>query len=707
MDLFAIICTTCKSRLRVREEGVIGQILPCPKCGGMVMIKAPEGWEPGKPLPPPRPDPPAGLTAVVEVKRKDETSSDTDFAEIEDILANAPPKPRTAVVTVAPDAPGLARPRFVGHAHQQATGSSGITKGAPAAAVAAAEPPIIAKDSKPAPAADSALDDGAAVPDFKSPVPGRTWSYYLLLAASVLAGVGLAFAVVVASASFFRGEPKQSAQVAVPVPQPASVQQTAPVLPVAVQPSNTAATSPKDPVTPTVSPATAPQTPVVPATNPMPVDPRSPVTQPVKPAGPPQADDPFRQILEPDTGPVEKTETPPAKPPTPPMDPMEPETPAKPVVPRPDPRTVDVAARLADPLASLETEGTPLADFLQVMSDLSTIPITLEPDALPLAQANATSPVVLKLQNTTVGAALTAGLSRLGLEHVPSEGQLIVRLIEPAEMKVLIYPHKDLTGGDSVAATDLAELIQAVVDPPSWTLGEAGATIEVEDSLKIKQRRANQAQIFLLCEKLRTARKLPYASKYPPALFQLDSRTKQATAKLRTPVSLNLHQPTPLLKILRQLEEAVAPAGQASRNPPLRILVDWRDIAAGGWNPDAEASLVVEKDSLALALQKLLEPMDLAWRVVDGQTIQVVSPQTLASRCELELFPAGDLVKDDPSGQKLIAAIRETLGEALFRDQGGPCELRFEATAQCLVASLPQPKQQDLEVFLMSLRRPE
>ncbi|MCI0359493.1 MAG: hypothetical protein L0211_13535, partial [Planctomycetaceae bacterium] len=326
--------------------------------------------------------------------------------------------------------------------------------------------------------------------------------------------------------------------------------------------------------------------------------------------------------------------------------------------------------------------------------------------ALPLAQANATSPVVLKLSNTTVGAALTAGLTRLGLEHVPLEGQLVVRLIEPAEMKVLIYPHKDLTGGDAAAATDLAELIQAVVDPPSWTLGEAGATIEVEDALKIKQRRANHAQIFLLCEKLRTARKLPYASsKYPPALFQLDSRTRQATARLRTPVSLNLHQPTPLVKILKELEEAALPAGPANRSPPLRILVDWRDIAAGGWNPDAEATLVVEQESLALALQKLLEPMDLAWRVVDGQTIQVVSPLTLSSRCELELFPVGDLTKGDPSGEKLITDIRESLGQSLFRDQGGPCELRFDVASQCLVASLPQPKQQDLEVFLMSLRR--
>ncbi|MCI0357113.1 MAG: hypothetical protein L0211_01340, partial [Planctomycetaceae bacterium] len=321
MDLFAIICTTCKSRLRVREVGVIGQILPCPKCGGMVLIKAPEGWEPGKPLPPPRPEPPAGLTAVVEMKRKDDTSSDSDFDEIEDILANAPPKPRTAVVTVAPDAPGLARPRF-GHAHQHSASSSALARGAAAAAVVGAEPPVIVKESKPVPAADAAPDDGAAMPDFKPP-PGRTWSYYLLLAASVLAGVGLAFAVVVASASFFSSEPKQIAQTGVPTQPPSGNPQVAPVQPVAVHPSDKAATSPVEPVT--LAPSAVPE--------PKPPDVPPPPTPAPTPSAPPQPDDPFGDILKNDPGPADKTEAPAPKPPTTPtepMEPMEPETPAKP-----------------------------------------------------------------------------------------------------------------------------------------------------------------------------------------------------------------------------------------------------------------------------------------------------------------------------------------------------------------------------------------
>jgi hypothetical protein len=47
MELFALHCTTCKARLRVTDESVIGQILSCPKCHSMVMVEPPPGWGSG------------------------------------------------------------------------------------------------------------------------------------------------------------------------------------------------------------------------------------------------------------------------------------------------------------------------------------------------------------------------------------------------------------------------------------------------------------------------------------------------------------------------------------------------------------------------------------------------------------------------------------------------------------------------------------
>src|SRR5438067_358239 len=53
MPLFTVTCTTCTARLSVRETSAIGQILECPKCGSMVQIVPPQGWQPPPPAPPP------------------------------------------------------------------------------------------------------------------------------------------------------------------------------------------------------------------------------------------------------------------------------------------------------------------------------------------------------------------------------------------------------------------------------------------------------------------------------------------------------------------------------------------------------------------------------------------------------------------------------------------------------------------------------
>jgi hypothetical protein len=132
----------------------------------------------------------------------------------------------------------------------------------------------------------------------------------------------------------------------------------------------------------------------------------------------------------------------------------------------------------------------------------------------------------------------------------------------------------------------------------------------------------------------------------------------------------------------------------------VRILVDWRDVAAAGWNPDGEMALAVEKQPLSAALTALTGPMDLAWRVVAPGTIQIVRPETLETRCELEIYKVAELLKDDPSGETLVSLVRTQLGEDAFRDGGGLGEVRCDAAGQCLIVSLPQPEQQQLEEVL-------
>src|SRR5439155_7774631 len=118
-------------------------------------------------------------------------------------------------------------------------------------------------------------------------------------------------------------------------------------------------------------------------------------------------------------------------------------------------------------------------------------------------------------------------------------------------------------------------------------------------------------------------------------------------------VSLNYSQPTRLVTILERLGGLTG----------VRILVDWRDVAAAGWNPAGEATLVVRNEPLSAALDALLFPLDLTWRVIDGQTVQVVTPARLAEQGELEFYKLDDLVVGGQTSDELIAKLRTALGD--------------------------------------------
>ncbi|MCE9605969.1 MAG: hypothetical protein K8U03_13825 [Planctomycetia bacterium] len=57
MELFSVACITCRAKIKVRSMSAIGQVLACPRCGGMVEISPPMGWKPpaGKPEPEAKP----------------------------------------------------------------------------------------------------------------------------------------------------------------------------------------------------------------------------------------------------------------------------------------------------------------------------------------------------------------------------------------------------------------------------------------------------------------------------------------------------------------------------------------------------------------------------------------------------------------------------------------------------------------------------
>jgi hypothetical protein len=112
--------------------------------------------------------------------------------------------------------------------------------------------------------------------------------------------------------------------------------------------------------------------------------------------------------------------------------------------------------------------------------------------------------------------------------------------------------------------------------------------------------------------------------------------------------------------------------------------------------------LVADKAPLADALDDLVEPLELAWRVVDEETLEITSRSALAERVEFELYPL-DKATTEAAAETMIQKLRHELGDEQFTEAGGKGQLRFDPAAKCLLAMLPQPLQRKLAVLLREI----
>ena len=367
------------------------------------------------------------------------------------------------------------------------------------------------------------------------------------------------------------------------------------------------------------------------------------------------------------------------------------------------PAPVDVAARMADPLPGIELTDVPLASAVDLLATVSTLPITLDPDAMRQLGLTPRDPISLRLNSTTIGQALQAVAAKRGLAAMVDNGQVILTL--PAEdresLRTVPYTVSDLTGDDKAAVMQLAALVKEFVAAETWReVGGRGTVEPKERSLTITQTRDVHWQVLVFCEKLRNARNKPLRSHDRPEQFTLTTRTSQARRMLDRPVSVNFHEPVPLGRILDFLAKAT----------DSDILIDHAALAAAETSDRVETSLTVQKRPLAAVLDNLLRPLGLAYRAVGPGAIQVTSAEAAADHLEVEFYPVAPLLAKDsplPLGEgpavraaKLIERLKTKVAAPTWNDVGGPGVVYLDAPSQCLIVLQSQSVQAAVERLL-------
>jgi hypothetical protein len=361
---------------------------------------------------------------------------------------------------------------------------------------------------------------------------------------------------------------------------------------------------------------------------------------------------------------------------------------------------VEVRARLAVRIPQIDLPQMPLADAVALLAGMGNVPVSFDPDAMQELGVTSRDPVSVSLSNKTVGVALGTIVASRKLACVLDGGQVLVT--SPAEhrqsLNAVRYPVEDLTGKDLRAAGGLARLVETLVAPESWQASGGRGTIRAEEGvLVVNQSGSVHYQVLVFCEKLRTARGLPARSplsRTNPGLFTLATRAQRAAGVLGHPLTANFRQPAPLPEILAQLRQSSG----------AEIFVDGSALAAAGTSENVQATLQVQQQPLAAALDQLLAPLGLGWRAVAPDAVQVTTREIVAARLELEFYRTGSLLAKEPAAA-VIERLKGRVPEATWSEGGGAGVVLFDAPSQCLLVLQTQPVQIALEAALRDMAK--
>jgi len=358
-----------------------------------------------------------------------------------------------------------------------------------------------------------------------------------------------------------------------------------------------------------------------------------------------------------------------------------------------EPAEVDVEARLADSILDIGIPGIPLVDAIDLVSQVSTLRITLDLEAMAQLGVTIGDPVTVQATDATIGEILEAIVASRGLAYVVEDNHVLVTTPEKNRnaLRAVTYTVSDLTGPQPASVAALAELVEKLVAPDSWRRAGGRGTIEpANGALKVVQTGAVHYEVLTFCEKLRSARGVPLRSRHDPRKFALATRLDQARMKLSQPITANFHEPAPLERIVSDL-------GALSGT---KILIDWLALGSEGVSSQAKGSLSAENQPLSEALDELLRPLGLAYRVVDADVLEITTRKALAARLELEFYPLGDLVSEGATVSSLTGKIKDQVAGATWSDAGGPGVLDFDEPSRCLIVLQSQPVQFELESLL-------
>lgn len=308
-------------------------------------------------------------------------------------------------------------------------------------------------------------------------------------------------------------------------------------------------------------------------------------------------------------------------------------------------RPVDVQARLQDRVARFRCRELPLRKFVDLVSQLSTVAITLDVDSIGDAGIPLDATVTLDQREASIAEILQAALEPLTLGYAIAGDQLVVEDARPDRALAGSQRHdvQAILSGDQ-SANDVARMVQRIVFPGAWQDDGGDGKMEIAaGALVVTHVPAAQRRIESLLDRWKSAR-LQSSGRATAGFFDGTAKTQLG---LQQPCSLTFHRPTPLPRVLKQLEGT----------SDVRFLVDWRSLRAAGIPPTVEATVTAADQPLAVVLENLLRPMDAGYRIVAPDLLEIASRAELQLRHEVAFYPLDGLAANAAESQEIAGRL--------------------------------------------------
>jgi hypothetical protein len=698
LSLFSLTCESCASRLRVGKMSAIGQILACPKCGTMLEIKPPEGWQP-----------PADSKLRKDQKpenRGEDSQLSGSFDDIDNILD-------------------------VSQAEQAAIKQ---IRQLPARGSKASGAKIQNPNSPPPGGPILPTDDWTSVQTQRR----KKW---IAIVASVVGAILICFALVVAIISSGQkndqpvadkkdiapAEPlidAGEADVITDTPDTAANNLTVDTpTPPAIEPNPVDAdteidgpateASPDEPppistLPPAVETDPAPTIPSLPEANPLDRLPTngSPITTPAgdsttsKPSKLSNLDSlrsemgELSELLEQSGTSILKIQ-----------DLAEANKEQQLIgipkyfIKQPEFERLDFAKQLALGCGGFRYNDARLSDVLREITSITGVPITLDTDSmlahLESEGGDVLNPMVsIDVKDVDFGAVIDALIGPKGLtKSIKGNESLIIHASSNAGFVERKHRLPNFPQADEQAGQQFVAAVQGLFSPQSWVQEQDPATIELDgNQITVNNTILVHRQIEDFIAQIQAAIDLTENPENLEAQKALQTKWNAVAERLQQPTGLQKSTDVLLTDLLNKILQ----------KSNVTVLIDWERLMPMGWTPATKVPGHIEEESVGEVLKQLARSMNVTIRAIDPTTLELTTFEKAAQTVDTEVYHLGRVLAGPLNEQQTIWLITETLGAQL---QAPQVRWVYEPKCQCLILLAPQSLQRQIDSVIKQLEK--